>query len=193
MIMGDHINTYTFTKALAEHVVNDARNIIRTCIVRPSMIVAAWKEPVEGWTVSKNGPQGFIMGASKGVVRRLPVNKSLIYDYIPVDVVINTMIAGTWFSAQLPDSTPTVDGQTPIFHCTTSTCNPFRWNDISSILTTTLHNYPIRGAVWYPNIKFLPNLFMYWISSAHFSFYSSLYIRFCYQNLWRKTNPCTIT
>ncbi|XP_022166923.1 putative fatty acyl-CoA reductase CG8306 [Myzus persicae] len=169
-IMGDHINTYTFTKALAEHVVNDARNIIRTCIVRPSMIVAAWKEPVEGWTVSKNGPQGFIMGASKGVVRRLPVNKSLIYDYIPVDVVINTMIASTWFSAQLPDSTPTVDGQTPIFHCTTSTCNPFRWNDISSILTTTLHNYPIRGAVWYPNIKFLPNLFMYWISSAIFHF-----------------------
>lgn len=36
-IMGDHINTYTFTKALAEHVVNDARNVIRTCIVRPSM------------------------------------------------------------------------------------------------------------------------------------------------------------
>lgn len=36
-IMGDHINTYTFTKALAEHVVNDAKNDIRTCIVRPSM------------------------------------------------------------------------------------------------------------------------------------------------------------
>lgn len=35
--MGDHINTYTFTKALAEHVINDARNIIPTCIIRPSM------------------------------------------------------------------------------------------------------------------------------------------------------------
>jgi len=167
-ILGDHINTYTFTKALAEHVVNDAKNIIRTCIVRPSMIVASWKEPVEGWTVSKNGPQGFIMGASKGVVRRLPANPSLIYDYIPVDVVINTIIVATWYSAQLPEST--VDGQTPIFHCTTSTCNPFRWTDISSILTTTLHKYPIRGAIWYPNIKFLPNLFMYWISSAIFHF-----------------------
>lgn len=66
-------------------------------------VVASWKEPVEGWTVSKNGPQGFIMGASKGVVRRLPVNTSLIYDYIPVDVVINSIITGTWFSAQLPD------------------------------------------------------------------------------------------
>lgn len=35
--MGDHINTYTFTKALAEHVVNDARKNFRTCIIRPSM------------------------------------------------------------------------------------------------------------------------------------------------------------
>ncbi|XP_060844912.1 putative fatty acyl-CoA reductase CG8306 [Rhopalosiphum padi] len=169
-ILGDHINTYTFTKALAEHVVNDAKNIIRTCIVRPSMIVAAWKEPVEGWTISKNGPQGFIMGALKGVVRRLPVSQSLIYDYIPVDVVINTIIAATWFSAQLPESTPTVDGQTPVFHCTTSTCNPFHWKDLSSILSDTLHKYPIYGSVWYPNIKFLPNLNMYWISSAIYHF-----------------------
>jgi len=43
------------------------------------------------------------MGASKGVVRRLPVNKSLIYDYIPVDVVVNNIIAGTWFASQFFD------------------------------------------------------------------------------------------
>jgi alcohol-forming fatty acyl-CoA reductase len=67
-------------------------------------------------------------------------------------------------------STPSVDGQTPVFHCTTSTCNPFRWKDISSILSDTLHKYPIYGSVWYPNIKFLPNLFMYWISSAIYHF-----------------------
>lgn len=40
------------------------------------------------------------MGASKGVIRRLPVNTTLIYDYIPVDVVINTIISGTWYTAQ---------------------------------------------------------------------------------------------
>lgn len=32
------------------------------------------------------------MGASKGVVRRLPVGKELIYDYIPVDVVVNELL-----------------------------------------------------------------------------------------------------
>ncbi|XP_050526582.1 putative fatty acyl-CoA reductase CG8306 [Daktulosphaira vitifoliae] len=169
-LMGEHINTYTFTKALAEHVVNDVRGIIRTCIVRPSMIVASWKEPVEGWTISKNGPQGFIMGASKGVVRRLPVNPTLIYDYIPVDIVVNSMISSVWYSAQLPSSDASVTEQTPVFHLTTSTCNPFRWENLASKLCIALHEFPIQGAVWYPHIKFLPNLFMYWISSAIFHF-----------------------
>lgn len=55
-------------------------------------VVGAWKEPIPGWTISKNGPQGFIMGAAKGVIRRLPVGKQLIYDYIPVDVVVNQLL-----------------------------------------------------------------------------------------------------
>lgn len=60
-------------------------------------VTAAWHEPVPGWTNSKNGPQGFLMGASKGVVRRLPVGKSTIYDYIPVDVVVNQILVTAWY------------------------------------------------------------------------------------------------
>jgi len=36
------------------------------------------------------------MGAAKGIVRRLPANKDLIYDYIPVDTVINELIVAAW-------------------------------------------------------------------------------------------------
>jgi hypothetical protein len=36
------------------------------------------------------------MGAAKGVVRRLPADKDLIYDYIPVDIVINELIVAAW-------------------------------------------------------------------------------------------------
>lgn len=63
------------------------------------LVVAAWKEPIPGWTNSKNGPQGFIMGAAKGVVRRLPVDPKLVCDYIPVDVVVNGIIVGAWKAA----------------------------------------------------------------------------------------------
>ena len=60
------------------------------------LVTGAWKEPVPGWTISKNGPQGFLMGASRGVVRRLPVGKSLVYDYIPVDIVVNSLIVAAF-------------------------------------------------------------------------------------------------
>lgn len=61
------------------------------------LVTAAWHEPVPGWTISKNGPQGFLMGASKGVVRRLPVAKDTIYDYIPVDVVVNEILICAYY------------------------------------------------------------------------------------------------
>lgn len=57
------------------------------------IVQPAWKEPVPGWTNSKNGPQAFFMGALKGVVRRLPSSHSLVYDFVPVDVVANQLIA----------------------------------------------------------------------------------------------------
>lgn len=96
-LLGEHPNTYTFTKHLAEHEVNNIAAHVPCGIVRPSMITAAWKEPVPGWTISKNGPQGFLMGASKGVVRRLPVGTSLIYDYIPIDVVVNQILVTGYY------------------------------------------------------------------------------------------------
>lgn len=59
-------------------------------------VTCAWKEPIPGWTVSKNGPTGFLMGAAKGIVRRLPLDKDVIYDYIPVDIVISELIVAAW-------------------------------------------------------------------------------------------------
>lgn len=61
--------------------------------------MGAWKEPTPGWTDSKNGPNGFFMGAGMGIIRRLPVNRNLVYDYIPVDVVANEVIVAGWNAA----------------------------------------------------------------------------------------------
>lgn len=118
-LLGEHPNTYTFTKHFAEYEVAQCADKFPCGIVRPSMsklfrcnrlrlrltftdslisclipiaVTAAWNEPVPGWTISKNGPQGFMMGAGKGVVRRLPVATNLIYDYIPVDIVVNQIL-----------------------------------------------------------------------------------------------------
>ncbi|XP_015184071.1 PREDICTED: putative fatty acyl-CoA reductase CG8306 [Polistes dominula] len=156
-ILGDHPNSYTFSKHLAEHEV--ANSSLPSAIVRPSMIVGSWKEPEPGWTISKNGPTGFIMGASMGVVRRLPIAKHLIYDYIPVDVVSNTIATAAYAVNR--------DGGTDVkvYHCTSSTTNPFKWVSIESKITTYLRNFPLMKAVWYPNLKFCNSIFFFKLSA----------------------------
>ncbi|KAF7404779.1 hypothetical protein HZH66_003685 [Vespula vulgaris] len=156
-LLGEHPNSYTFTKHLAEHEIANAH--LPSAIVRPSMIVGAWKEPVPGWTVSKNGPTGFLMGASKGIVRRLPIAKSLVYDYIPVDIVVNTLITAAYAVNR--------DGgnNVKVYHCTSSTCNPFKWECVESKITPFLHKYPLKSAVWYPHLKIINSLFLFRISA----------------------------
>uniref|UniRef100_H2Y507 Fatty acyl-CoA reductase n=1 Tax=Ciona savignyi TaxID=51511 RepID=H2Y507_CIOSA len=47
-ILGDRPNTYTLTKALAEDVICRESGNLPICIVRPSMIIPAWQEPMPG-------------------------------------------------------------------------------------------------------------------------------------------------
>ncbi|XP_055602545.1 putative fatty acyl-CoA reductase CG8306 [Uranotaenia lowii] len=163
-LLKDHPNTYTFTKHLAEHEVDKCASIFPCGIVRPSMITGAWKEPVPGWTISKNGPQGFLMGAAKGIIRRLPVGTELICDYIPVDTVVNQILVTGYYIADRNTK------QISIFHCTSSTCNPFKWDSVKDKVNEYLHKYPLKSAVWYPHLKFVPSLWLYKISAilVHF-------------------------
>nr|UEV87814.1 fatty acyl reductase 7 [Maruca vitrata] len=166
-VLGDHPNTYTYTKHLAEHEVSACADLFPCTIVRPTMIVASWKEPVPGWTCSKVGPQGFLMGASKGVVRRLPLAKDNIADYIPVDVVVNQLLVAGWHAAK------TTSGLT-VYHCSTSTCRPFRWVLIEPSINEMLHKYPLKSAVWYPHLKFLPSLWLFRLSAIFIHFFPAI-------------------
>ncbi|CAK1593067.1 unnamed protein product [Parnassius mnemosyne] len=166
-VLKDHPNTYTFTKHLAEHEVMNCSDIFPCTIVRPTMIVAAWKEPRPGWTCSKVGPQGFLMGAAKGVVRRLPLAKQNIADYIPVDIVVNQLLVAGWHAAKEKS------GLT-VYHCSSSTQKPFRWTMLESQVNEMLHKYPLKSAVWYPHLEFVPTLWMFRVSAIFIHFFPAI-------------------
>jgi fatty acyl-CoA reductase len=48
-IQGNHPNTYTLTKHIAEQVVLEYSSILPLCIVRPSIVTGAIEEPYPGW------------------------------------------------------------------------------------------------------------------------------------------------
>ncbi|KAE8736907.1 hypothetical protein FOCC_FOCC017635 [Frankliniella occidentalis] len=104
------------------------------------------------------------MGAAKGVVRRLPVGKELVYDYIPVDVVVNEMLVSAWHTATNKPK------EMPVYHITSSTCNPFRWATIENRIPHQLDSLPLKAAVWYPTLKLLPSLTLFRISAIFVHF-----------------------
>ena len=47
-IIGNHPNTYTFTKSKAEEILAKSAGHLPVSIVRPSIVVASWKDPFPG-------------------------------------------------------------------------------------------------------------------------------------------------
>ncbi|XP_017148619.1 putative fatty acyl-CoA reductase CG8306 [Drosophila miranda] len=175
-LLKDHPNTYTFTKHLAEHEVANAASSFPCGIVRPSMITAAWKEPIPGWTISKNGPQGFFMGASKGVLRRLPLDPSIIMDYIPIDVVVNGIITTGYYVNALKVKNAGRPAELQIFHLTSSTYKPFRFDLMADKINSYLHDYPLNSAVWYPNLRLVKSLWVFRLSAILFHFVPAFFL-----------------
>lgn len=89
-------NTYAFTKSLAEHLVHSFKEKFPIAICRPAIVVAAWKEPYEGWIEGVNGPTGLIIGASRGVIRSMLCNPDYLAEAMPVDLTSNAIIAVGW-------------------------------------------------------------------------------------------------
>lgn len=60
-LVGKCPNTYTYTKALAEQLLEERCGNVPLVIVRPSIVTAALKEPVPGWVDNMNGATGIIL------------------------------------------------------------------------------------------------------------------------------------
>jgi len=99
-LIGERPNTYTYTKALAEHLIAQEASDLPVAIVRPSIVVAAWKEPIPGWIDNLNGPTGLILAIGKGLLRSMCAARDIKAEVIPVDVVVNTMVAAAYYAAK---------------------------------------------------------------------------------------------
>ncbi|KAH0616362.1 hypothetical protein JD844_027403 [Phrynosoma platyrhinos] len=60
-LIGDWPNTYTFTKALAEYLLQQEKGNLNVAIIRPSIVGASWREPFPGWIDNINHFNGFLI------------------------------------------------------------------------------------------------------------------------------------
>ncbi|KAJ0175829.1 hypothetical protein K1T71_008988 [Dendrolimus kikuchii] len=126
----DQPNTYTFTKALAETLVERNRGDLPTIIIRPSIITSSFREPTPGWVDNWSGATGIIVPINFGVNKVLRTKNNVVLDIIPVDYVSNlTLIAisrynnCSWIDSTLCLFISCFSGLT-VYHSCTSSINP---------------------------------------------------------------------
>ncbi|KAF7245346.1 Fatty acyl-CoA reductase 1 [Varanus komodoensis] len=162
-LLGDRPNTYTYTKALAEYIVQQEGAKLNVAIIRPSIVGASWKEPFPGWIDNFNGPSGLFIAAGKGILRTMRASNNAVADLIPVDVVINTTIAAAWYSGvNRPRNIM-------VYNCTTGGTNPFHWGEVEYHVISTFKRNPLEQAFRRPNVNLTSNhlLYHYWIAVSH--------------------------
>lgn len=99
------------------------------CIVRPSIITAAEREPHAGWIDTMSAAGGFSLLITAGIARYLQSEFVTRADLIPVDYVSNTIIVSTAMIANKPGLTIVQSGS--------SASNPITWGTY----LFTLFNY----------------------------------------------------
>ncbi|XP_046742826.1 fatty acyl-CoA reductase 1-like [Diprion similis] len=159
--LGKLPNTYTFTKQLAEHVINDYAGIIPSVIFRPSVVVATVKEPIPGWMDNFNGPVGLMIGGGKGVLRSVYGNPDLVVDFIPVDVAIKTLLISTWLRGI---TTITRDPSVSVYNCSSNGLKAVTTKDMMNLAFKTVAELPLEGCLWLPNTTMYSNIFMYYLT-----------------------------
>lgn len=68
-ILGKYPNTYTFTKALCERVMQVRRGNLPMCIIRPAIINTSYKEPFPGWLDSIAAAAAMFLFVGLGIIK----------------------------------------------------------------------------------------------------------------------------
>nr|ARD71193.1 fatty acyl reductase [Spodoptera exigua] len=140
-------NSYAFTKALAEALVVEAmeKANLPAMVLRPSIVIPIWQEPVPGWTDNINGPTGLLIGAGKGVIRSMYCKSNSYADYLPVDVFINGIMIVAWNYLKNGDK------KCNIINFTSSAEIKVTWSEmIDAGREIIMNRVPLNGVVWYP-------------------------------------------
>ena len=146
-------DTYTYMKFLAEQMIMELRGELPTAIVRPSIIESSFDEPEPGWLGKFRMSEPLIVGFGKGRLPDFPADPDIILDIIPVDFVVNAMLAAAEATAKR--------GGIEVYHIATGTQNPLYFRGIFEATYEYFLKYPmledgkpIAVPIWkYPSLE----------------------------------------
>jgi alcohol-forming fatty acyl-CoA reductase len=121
-------DVYTLTKALGERAAEelaaggDGREALPLSIVRPSIVESALVWPYPGWIEGFKMAEPLILAYGRGALPEFPSVPDGIVDLIPVDLVVNALVAVA--------ATPPPAGEPAYFHVSSGARNPLSFHGL---------------------------------------------------------------
>ncbi|VEN63880.1 unnamed protein product [Callosobruchus maculatus] len=172
-ILGDHPNTYSFTKCVAEEVVKTEGKNLPIALYRPSIVIATVKEPVSGWIDNVYGATGVLLGVAMGLLRVLRCGKNNKADMVPADYVVNSCLAAAWDVASmktLNNNKETQDQESreekfdkeiPVYNFVCTPEQPITWDEFQYLSTKHATQIPTDKIVWRHMLLMVKNRLLY--------------------------------
>ena len=129
-------DVYTFTKSLAERTVVAERGGSPLVILRPAIIESSFGEPYPGWIQGSRMADPIIMAFAKGLLREFPGDPETLVDIVPVDHVVNAILAAGVRRPESPE----------VFHVASGQRNPLRYRDLYDHVRDYFVKNPLRDS-----------------------------------------------
>ncbi|KAL4225214.1 Fatty acyl-CoA reductase 2 [Mactra antiquata] len=147
-MVGNRPNTYTYTKSIAESLINEEHGSIPTAIFRPSIVGATYMEPIGGWVDNVNGPTGLLAAIGKGVLRIMKGDFNATADLIPADLATNMLVCIGWYTGTHRSE------KMKVFNCTSGQLNKLTWGQIERASYNYMMKNPLENVARIPNPRF---------------------------------------
>ncbi|CAK1593086.1 unnamed protein product [Parnassius mnemosyne] len=172
-LMDDWPNTYSFSKALAEEIVRNEAHNLPICIVRPAIVISSYHDPMIGWIDPNNayGASGLILGIITGILHTLNAKQEIVMSFVPVDIVVNTIIAAGWETTKQQ----TNEDDIKIYNVTNNR-SPMLLGDLSKVLNTDARNIISPRAIWYCFVIEATHKFVYLICTVLLHFIPAFFV-----------------
>lgn len=141
-------DVYTFTKALTEMALDELAGDNPLAIVRPSIVESALERPFPGWIEGFRMAEPVILAYGRGALPDFPGIPEGALDVIPVDLVVNAILA---VAATPPE-------RRRVYHVSSGSRNPLRFRNLYELTREYFQRDPLpergRGSFKVPVWRF---------------------------------------
>ncbi|KAL8036834.1 hypothetical protein ABFX02_11G001800 [Erythranthe guttata] len=137
-------DTYVFTKAMGEMMIDNLRGEVPVVVIRPSVIESTYKEPFPGWMEGNRMMDPIILQYGKGQLTGFLVDPNGVLDVVPADMVVNATLAAMAKHGEAGKP------EYNIYQVASSVVNPLVFRDLAELLYQHFNSSPFMDSTGNP-------------------------------------------